>query len=173
MPDQNTIVTLTSVGMAIGTIIVATANFIVNHRSKVPATLAIKSEVSEPKVIIYVDDNPDDTDLLVRQLRNIGLRNPVVSFHSSEQAYLYMHEHDNVLLLVTDAHMVSNGYKLLDLVKQDPDIQDMPVVILSGSTPESVEMYRRGATCYAEKPLDVAELLHCLYMHGFSWEMYP
>jgi len=52
------------------------------------------------------------------------------------------------------------GFSVLKQLKEHPDIQAMPVILLTGrsSTAEKVQAFRQGAVDYVTKPFDIAEL---------------
>jgi diguanylate cyclase (GGDEF)-like protein len=68
--------------------------------------------------------------------------------------------HPAVVLL--DIEMpVLDGYQVLDAIKADPELADIPVVFLTGrtDTADIVEGLRRGAHDYLKKPFEPAELI--------------
>lgn len=65
-------------------------------------------------------------------------------------------------LILLDLEMpVLHGHDVLDALRDDPELRDIPVVILSGRTSEEAvaEALRRGARDYVTKPFQGAELL--------------
>ena len=52
------------------------------------------------------------------------------------------------------------GFAVLKQLKEHPDIQSAPVILLTGrsSTAEKVQAFRQGAVDYVTKPFDIAEL---------------
>jgi signal transduction histidine kinase/HPt (histidine-containing phosphotransfer) domain-containing protein len=52
------------------------------------------------------------------------------------------------------------GFSVLKQLKEHPDIQPCPVILLTGrsSTAEKVQAFRQGAVDYVTKPFDIAEL---------------
>jgi CheY-like chemotaxis protein len=122
------------------------------------------------KEIVYIDDTIDDIELVRRLFRASGITNPVVTFNTAEQAYVYTHDHP-VLFAMVDIKMLSNGFRFLDVMKSNPETRDVPIVFLSGSMPVEASMFQRGVMCFQEKPLDLVKLLNCLNLHGFSWSI--
>jgi CheY-like chemotaxis protein len=70
-------------------------------------------------------------------------------------------ERERPALVLADVAMPGlTGYDLLDSVKRRPDLQHIPVILLSASAQRADidEGYRRGAADYITKPFAVADL---------------
>jgi CheY-like chemotaxis protein len=89
-------------------------------------------------MILNIDDDTDDREMLDLALRDV---NPSVEvfFANDGQAGLYFLEQakaENALpcLVVLDINMpIMDGRKTLELIRQDPALKDLPVIIFTSS----------------------------------------
>jgi DNA-binding response OmpR family regulator len=111
--------------------------------------------------ILAVEDNPVNLKLLVRTLERQGYT--VSSAINGQEALdILCSRHprafDTVLL---DIEMpVMNGYQVLQAIKENPDLRDLPVVMISAvdEIESVVRCIQMGATDYLPKPFN-ADLL--------------
>jgi CheY-like chemotaxis protein len=139
-------------------------------KEKVDSLLAANTKLlsmTNLGTIVCIEDDPNDTDLLRRQLKRIGLANPVVWFDSLEMAYIFIGE-NAVLFIMVDVSMISNGFRFLETLKDNPDTRDTPIILVSGTQVEDITGYRKGAIGYCEKPVNIEKLLNVLNLHGFD-----
>jgi CheY-like chemotaxis protein len=117
--------------------------------------------------VFMVEDNPDDiflTDMLMRRNR---VRIDFTYFRDGEECVNYLGDKAKALnggrpdLVLLDLNLPRiDGREVLKFIKQDPDLQSIPVVMLSGSSaPNDIEQTRKlGATTYLIKPLNLESL---------------
>jgi DNA-binding response OmpR family regulator len=113
---------------------------------------------SAPKKIIIVEDQPDVADLLEEMLSVDGYQ--VIKIHSSGGA-LSMIRAENPDLVLLDIMMPDvSGLDVLRFMRREPDLQQIPVVIVSAKTlPEDIRTgLEAGAAAYLTKPVDIAKL---------------
>jgi PAS domain S-box-containing protein len=113
--------------------------------------------VDRPRVLI-ADDNADMRDYLSRLL---AVRFEVDSVADGEQA-LAMARRAQPDLILTDVMMPGlDGFALLQKLRADPELRNVPVVVLSARAGEDakVEGLKRGADDYLVKPFSARELL--------------
>jgi CheY-like chemotaxis protein len=118
--------------------------------------------------ILLVEDNPDDIDLTVEALREnrsthhlhvVENGTDALAFLRRDGTYAGAPRPDLVLL---DLNLPKkSGYDVLTAIKADPQLQRIPVVILTSSSAESDR--RRsvdlGADGYVTKPVDLDDFL--------------
>lgn len=132
---------------------------------------------SPPIRVLVADDNADHRFLIVRALRDAnGLALEVDSVEDGEEVLDLLYgrgrfadrQRPHLVLLDLKMPRVS-GMEVLERVKADPELKDIPIVVLSSSDrPEDVtEAYRVGGNSYITKPstlagmrAGVAELSH-------------
>src|SRR5437867_1864627 len=118
------------------------------------------------KLILIVEDTPDDEALILKALRKTNIDVDVAVAHDGEEALDYLlgsgshagrdpGRQPHVVLSDLKLPKV-DGLELLSRIRGDHRTQLVPVVLLSSSTQESDvrSAYRRGANSYAGKPID-------------------
>jgi two-component system response regulator len=121
--------------------------------------------------ILLVDDSIDDHDAAVRSFKMAHLDNPVHWCKSGRDALDYL-KHEGTYaqgaacttpaLILLDLNMPGiDGRKVLAMVKQDPALKKIPVVILTTSSDERdvKQCYELGASTYIQKPVDFDGLI--------------
>jgi len=129
-------------------------------------------------VILLVEDNPGDIRLTREALHGCGITNPmdVVTDGAAALAYLHReppyHNAPRPGLILLDLNLPRvDGGQVLTVIKTDPDLRTIPVIILTTSAaPTDVEeSYRRHANCYIVKPPTFTELAHAIDGIGAFW----
>jgi signal transduction histidine kinase len=106
--------------------------------------------MSQPLKVLLVEDNPADTDLVVRELRRAGFK-PEWQRVDTEAAFLE-HLHDGLDLILSDYQMPQfSGVRALELLKQSG--MEVPFIIVSGTIGEetAVAAMKQGAADYLLK----------------------
>jgi CheY-like chemotaxis protein len=121
---------------------------------------------STPVHILLVEDSPDDADLMIEALKDgrLDVRISLVedgedtlAFLRKEGAWETSPRPDLVLL---DLHLPrKNGFEVLAEMKQDPELRQIPVVILTCSDSEQafIDACNLHANCCVSKPADQDE----------------
>ena len=133
------------------------------------------------KVILLVEDNPDDEALTLRALRTNNIGNKVVVARDGVEALDYLFgtgkyvgrdsgELPQVVLLDLKLPKL-NGLEVLKRVRSDPRTQFLPVVILTSSNEDQdlVEGYSNGANSYVRKPVDFNQFCDAVHQLGLYW----
>lgn len=133
------------------------------------------------KIILLVEDNPDDEALTRRAFRKNNILNEVVVARNGAEAldFLFgtgafagrdLSVRPTVVLLDLNLPLVS-GLEVLRRVREDPRTRLLPVVILTSSKEEQdmIEGYRLGANSYVRKPVDFGEFLEATRQLGLYW----
>lgn len=114
--------------------------------------------------IIIVDDTEASRNHLEALLHNDGL-SEIVTCASYEQARLKLEacpsDKINVSLIIMDINMPgTDGIEATRLIKADPAYKDVPIIVVSAMTDESVleQAFEAGATDYIGKPVNRVEL---------------
>ncbi|HKQ29915.1 MAG TPA: response regulator [Burkholderiales bacterium] len=133
------------------------------------------------KVILLVEDNPDDEALTLRALKSNNIHNEVVVARDGVQAIDY--------LFATGAHAGRNktdlpavalldlklpkldGLEVLRRIRDNALTSMLPVVILTSSKEEQdvINGYRLGCNSYVRKPVDFDEFLQAARQLGLYW----
>jgi two-component system response regulator len=133
------------------------------------------------KIILLVEDNPDDVDLTIRALEKNNIANEVVVAHDGEEALEYLtatgtyalrsaSDLPQVVLLDLKLPKVS-GLDVLRAVRESPRTRLLPVVILTSSSEERdiIASYNLGANSYIRKPVDFDQFLEAVRELGLYW----
>ncbi len=132
------------------------------------------------KVILLVEDNPDDFDLTVRAFRKANISNAVVVARDGVEALDYLfgtgahagkkNELPQVVLLDLKLPRV-DGMEVLKRIRSDPRTRFLPVVVLTSSREEQdlVRSYELGVSSYVRKPVDFTQFLDAARQLGLYW----
>lgn len=132
------------------------------------------------KVILLVEDNPDDEALTLRAFtkNNIGSHIVVVRDGAEALDWLFKREthqrrsdpDPRVILLDLELPKV-DGLEVLRQIREDPRTTLLPVVILTSSTDESdlLRAYELHANSYIRKPVDFARFVESVRALGMYW----
>lgn len=133
------------------------------------------------KVILLVEDNPDDELLTLRALKKCNLANPIVVVRDGAEAldWLYLREahagRDPALepqLILLDLNLPKiDGLGVLRAIRADPGLHRMPIVMLTSSNEDRdvIESYQLGANSYVCKPVGFDAFAQAVHQLGLYW----
>ena len=133
------------------------------------------------KIILLVEDNPDDELLTTRALEKNNIMNEVVVARDGVEAldYLFGTGSNNKRKLSLMPEVILLDLKLpkiggLDVLRRlwsDERTKLLPVVVLTSSTEEKdlIESYRPGANSYIRKPVDFTQFTEAIKQLGLYW----
>jgi CheY-like chemotaxis protein len=135
-----------------------------------------------------VEDEPAHAEIVRRNFQGFRLANQLVHVTDGEAAlnYLYRREEfreasqsprPNLVLLDLRLPKV-DGLEVLQTMKEDPALCQIPVVILTTSAAEAdlVKAYKYHANSYLVKPVDFPQfitLMETLGYYWLAWNEYP
>lgn len=129
---------------------------------------------------LLVEDDDDHADLTRRVLVECRVTNAIERASDGEEALRYLKREPpfqervrpDVVLLDLNLPKL-NGHELLAIVKNDPDLASIPVVILTTSSAERdiALAYETKANSYVVKPLDFDCFNEIVSSLGFYWAM--
>ena len=117
----------------------------------------------KPAQVLLVEDNADDVELTLEALKDSRVRMEVhvvsdgmaaMKFLRCQGEYADKPRPDLVLL---DLNLpLMDGREVLQEIRKDPELTDIPVVVLTTSQSEAdiCEAYKMHANCYITKPVD-------------------
>ena len=128
----------------------------------------------DPEPILVVEDSPEDFEATLRHFRKAGLANPIILCTDGDAALDYLRHQGayqdpersprpGVVLL--DLHLPgTDGLEVLSQIKGDPELRDIPVIVLStsGDARDIERCYADGANSHVPKPVDVKRLSKAL-----------
>jgi two-component system, response regulator len=132
------------------------------------------------KVILLVEDNPDDEALTLRAFRKSNVRNEVVVARDGVEALDYLFctgawiAREPVLpqVVLLDLKLPRlDGIEVLRRIRADERTRLLPVVVLTSSKEERdlLDSYSIGANSYVRKPVDFEQFLEAARSLGLYW----
>ncbi|MEO9853909.1 MAG: tetratricopeptide repeat protein [Reichenbachiella sp.] len=114
----------------------------------------------ESVCVLIVEDNPD----MRKYIENIVLPYyRFISVENGEKAWVALQdENSKIDLVITDIMMPKmDGFTLLEMVKADADLSDMPIIVLTARAQfdDKIRALTIGVDDYMSKPFDSSELL--------------
>jgi len=135
----------------------------------------------EDKMILLVEDNPDDEALTLRALKKNNIRNQVFVVHDGAEALDFLfctgayadrdpHEMPQLTLLDLKLPKV-DGLEVLRRLRADERTRLLPIVILTSSNEEQdlIVGYKIGANSYVRKPVDFNQFVEAVRNLGLYW----
>jgi CheY-like chemotaxis protein len=111
--------------------------------------------------ILLVDDNEGDILLTKEALDDARIINRISIAYDGVEALRFLRkqtEGDMPDLILLDINLPKmNGTELLGIIKTDPDLKRIPVIMLTTSSAEKdiLASYNNYANCYITKPVDL------------------
>lgn len=128
--------------------------------------------------ILLVEDNPGDVELVREALITNNIKNELHVVSDGVKAISYLKRLTGYAdagrpdLILLDLNLPKkNGLEVLKEIKTDPDLQTIPVIVLTGSKSEVdiLKSYQLHANCFITKPVDYAEFLNAIKSIGDFW----
>ena len=133
------------------------------------------------KIILLVEDNPDDVKLTMRALAKSRIMNGIVVAEDGIEALDYLRgkgkfaARDTSIMpqvILLDLKMPKmDGLEVLQCIRAEEKTRLLPVVILTTSREERdlVESYKLGANSYVRKPVDFNQFVEAVRQLGLYW----
>lgn len=134
----------------------------------------------ELKTILLAEDNPKDIELTMEALEENNLVNQIDVVRDGVEALEYLRcEGDfinrkggNPAFILLDIKMPRmDGIELLGIIRSDPKLKMIPVVILSSSREEQdlITSYNLGVNAYVVKPVNFNQFMEAVKQIGIFW----
>lgn len=119
------------------------------------------------KTILIAEDSDDDFLATERAFRKSGLANPIRRCTNGDQVLDYLYRRGEFSdpvksprpgIVLLDLNLPgTDGREVLRVVKSDPKLHKIPVIVLTTSDAEQdiVRCYDAGANSYVKKPVDM------------------
>ncbi|ALA59658.1 response regulator [Nitrospira moscoviensis] len=136
--------------------------------------------MTEPVELLLVEDNEDDIVLIEEAFADARLMNVISKVRDGEEALAYLRQEGPYRqtrrpgLVLLDINLPKkNGFEVLDAMKADPQLQSLPVVMLTTSDREDdiVRSYAGGACSYIRKPMSLDQFAKVVKDFELYWTM--
>jgi CheY-like chemotaxis protein len=127
------------------------------------------------KVILLVEDNPDDEALTVRAFGRSNVANRIDVSRDGAEALDYLvgpAARPLPTLVLLDLKLPKvDGLEVLRRIRAAERTRNLPVVVLTSSREEQdlVESYRLGVNSYVRKPVDFTQFVQAVQTLGLYW----
>ena len=131
--------------------------------------------------IIIVEDNPEDSELMMRSLKKNNLSNNLILLEDGELALDFFFRRGKYkerkatksnLMIFLDLKLPKvDGLEILRQLKSNKNTKKIPVVIVSSSKqdPDINTAYELGANSYVVKPVDYEKFTETIKQLGLYW----
>lgn len=128
--------------------------------------------------ILLVEDNQAHADLAKEALKDAKVSVALTVVETGEEALQYLHNENEFKdvgkpdLILLDLNLPGiDGREVLEIVKSDPKLKCIPVVILTTSDAEKdmLRTYNSHANCYIKKPVDFEQFQQAIFKLTDFW----
>ncbi len=135
----------------------------------------------EPIVILLVGDDPSHAEIVMRNFKDSRIANRVIHVSDGQEALDYLYRRDAYSqpdssprpgMVLLDLRLPKiDGLEVLKTVKEDSNLKNIPVVVLTTSNAETdiAKAYNNCANSYLVKPVDFQQFSKLLEAIGFYW----
>jgi two-component system response regulator len=133
------------------------------------------------KMILLVEDNPNDEELTLRALRKANIANEVAIARDGQEAldflfgagkYAGREPPTMPAVVLLDLKLPKlDGIDVLQRIRADPRTKFIPVVVLTSSSEDEdmVRSYQSGANSYVRKPIEFSAFANAVTQLGMYW----
>jgi CheY-like chemotaxis protein len=130
--------------------------------------------MNKTKSVLLVEDDAIDAMTVRRSFKDLKLTNALDHVTNGEEALEYLRQADHPLpcVILLDLNMPRmNGIEFLKVVKTDPMLKRIPVVVLTTSTEDGdiVNSYRLSVAGYIVKPVDYKKFVEAIRTIDLYW----
>jgi len=134
--------------------------------------------IGRPVEILLVEDNEGDVGLIEEVFEEMKIRNIMHVVSDGEEAILFLHRKGKFTgslrpdIILLDLNLPKkDGREVLMEIKEDPDLKNIPIVILttSGAEKDILGAYDFHANAYITKPLDFEQFIKVVESIGNFW----
>ncbi len=133
------------------------------------------------RIILLVEDNPNDVELTLRAFRKTNVANEIVVVGDGEEAVNYLlaigpHAQRDAKVMpevvLLDMKLPKlDGLGVLRRLRADERTRRLPVVVLTSSKEEKdvISSYDLGANSFVRKPVDFGQFVDAARQLGLYW----
>lgn len=133
------------------------------------------------KLILLVEDNPDDEMLLLRAFEKNRISNEIIITRDGAEALdwlfgegVFSGRDADILpqIIILDLKLPKiDGLEVLRRIRADERTKLIPIIILTTSSEQKdiISSYNLGANSYVQKPVDFEEFIEATRQLGLYW----
>jgi len=133
------------------------------------------------KMILLVEDNPNDEELTLRALKKANIANQVAIARDGQEALDFLFSTGKYAgrepptmpaVVLLDLKLPKlDGIDVLQRIRADPRTKLIPVVVLTSSSEDEdmVRSYQSGANSYVRKPIEFSAFADAVTQLGMYW----
>jgi two-component system, response regulator len=141
------------------------------------------TDPNQRRMILLIEDNPDDAELAMRALSRLRLGTPVLRLGNGADGLDYIfcrgeyagrsHDSDPSVIFLDLKLPLVDGMEVLRSVKSNPATATTPVVVLTSSREERdiIESYALGVNSYIVKPVEFDQFIAAVQQLGVYWTL--
>ena len=138
-------------------------------------TIEMQARAAE---LLLVEDNPGDIRLTIEALKEGKVINNLTVVKDGEDAIAFLRRQRQYAnaprpdLILLDLNLPrKGGMEVLAEIKEDPDLKQIPVVVLTTSQAEQdiLRTYTLHANCYIVKPVDLNQFMNVVQTIRSFW----
>lgn len=128
------------------------------------------------RVILLVEDNPDDERLTIRALRRGNVANEILVARNGEEALNLVFNLEVLpCVVLLDLKLPKiEGLEVLREIRANDRTHLLPVVVLTSSSEDRdiIESYTLGANSYVRKPVEFDQFTEAVRQLGLYWVLH-
>jgi CheY-like chemotaxis protein len=133
------------------------------------------------QTILVVEDNDDDFVVMERALRRAGPAYPITRCSNGDMALDYLYRRGDYappapsprpcIILLDLNKPATDGRQVLRMIKADPDLKKIPMVVLTTSSAERdvEECYAAGANSFIQKHEELSKFVEAIVRMKTYW----
>jgi two-component system response regulator len=133
------------------------------------------------KMILLVEDNPDDEELTIRALKQAKIANEIVIARDGSEALDFLFGRGRYqgrdlarkpAVILLDLKLPKlGGLEVLERLRADSGSKLIPVVVLTSSSEDEdmLKSYKLGANSYVRKPVEFGAFANAVAQLGLYW----
>ena len=135
----------------------------------------------QPITILLVEDDQAHAEIVKRNLQEMRVVNKIIHMEDGQEALDFLYrkepyenkeEYPDPELILMDLRLPKvDGIEVIKIIKSDPELKGIPLVVLTTSESESdiLGAYSNGAGSYLVKPFDFSKFSKLLETFGYYW----
>jgi chemotaxis family two-component system response regulator Rcp1 len=140
--------------------------------------MADREKAAPPVEILLVEDNPGDVRLTQEALKEGKVYNNLHWAKDGVEALEFLKRQGRHAkaprpdIILLDLNLPKkDGREVLATIKRDPELKQIPVVVLTTSEAEEdvLKSYELHANCYVTKPVDLEKFIHVVQSIDRFW----